>query len=717
MKKQEPHKDAGLSERPRKQRSRTFNRHANQLAATSSQNSSLQRSGNESGSNNRPPSLTNARRTSQLGMNQSSQQPQRLSQGSQSLSQSQSQQRQVPSNLPRSARVEEAIALSDAKPLTSSFIKRNTSSLSPGNSEVKPKPFVVEIANIGQSTSQQEIEQLLQQTVSDENFKIVKLLTTNPAKVIVRVESLGACNNIIQALNGVEWKGSTLSVYINLEATEKTSALPGSDKGSTDSTKPEFNRTYIPPQYRQPSLSRKSNSSFRSQKSTDSSMSSFDSRRSNTADSRASSHASSIFSNYGHRHSSNLSTVSTDSVSAKHSVPSFIMNMMQGNTLPEPTVEEEEGEMNDSEQDKEQAGEEDHVEASTDEDLIEVPAGEGDSPEQLIKVSPTRLFVGNVPYSSNWASLRKFLIEKANEIDPDNGISILRVEIPISQMTLNEGLFYGQGTMHQPQVLSRSRGFAIVTTKDRASSQKLIELLNDVEFEGRALTIRFDKFPQFNNYTVQQLHRTPLYSRPIPGTFGRQYGNSELPMHNRAPPQSGYPQMPPVPLVPQQATNFNAQQKFVSTPSGPSLLSNLAFERNSLQQKIYYGNPQNPQAGYSAANPPTVLQPPQAPPNFPMSSSSPNQNAPTSGYYFMPYYFQAPPLPGSNVYQSYGVPLGATPAPGPVPAPIPSSQYFDPPNTVQQQGTNRSSGNTGTDCDPEEQLTREVFGNLSLNDS
>lgn len=732
MKKQDSQSEAGPSERPRKQRSRTFNRHAIPSVTTLTQNSTMQRPLNESATSSaRRPLQSNARRTSQLGLNQQQQQQQeqlllqpqpRQPQAVQQQPPASQQQRprQESSGLPRLSRIDEAIALSDARPSSSNFIKRNTSSLSPGNSEIKPKPFVVEISNIPLNTTESEIETLLQQAVSNDSFKILKLFTTKPPKVVVRVENLAVCNNIVQALNGFQWKGCTLTAQLNLEATEKTPSFSGPIRGPIEPSKPIFNRSYVPPQYRQPSLLRKNNSFYRSQGPNDSTLSSFDLRRSTTTSSRASSHASSIFSNYSHRHPSNLSTISTDLVSGKQHVPSFVTNAIQGGYQTEPTVEEE-VDGNEPQQVEGQVRNT-NIDDTSEEEFMEMPIGEGENPDQLIKVSPTRLFVGNVPYSSNWASLRKFLVEKANDIDPNNGISIQRVEIPVLQMSFNDGLFYGQGAMNQPQVLSRSRGFAIVTTKDRASSEKLIELLNNVEFEGRALTIRYDKFPQFNNYVLQQLHRTPVYSRSNASTFGRQYGNSESTMNNH-PSSLGYQQIPPVSFMPQQAAPYITHQKFATNPTGPNLLSNLAFERNLLQQKIYYGNAPNPQPPYSANTP--VLQSTQPPPitqslNIPMPSS-PNQNVLASGYYFMPYYYQAPPPPGTSMYQPYGVQVGLAPAPAPVLAPIPT-HYGNSHVGTPLQRTFPPSEASGVRSDKEEQQqqqqhTSELFENLSLSDN
>lgn len=189
-----------------------------------------------------------------------------------------------------------------------------------------------------------------------------------------------------------------------------------------------------------------------------------------------------------------------------------------------------------------------------------------------IKVNPCRLFIGNIPFSSTWSNLKLFLVSKCEEFEPNNDISILRVEIPMHSNSVNSSQIFkfnsyqnkdldeinennetetggdigpkevpekGQKSdspskdpISFPKALSR--GFAIVTTGNRESSEKIIKYFDTMEFEGRNLTVRFDKFPEYNNYVLQQL----------------------------------YPQ------------SFKEK----------NTLTHLAFERNSFQQKFYYGN-------------------------------------------------------------------------------------------------------------------------------
>lgn len=198
-----------------------------------------------------------------------------------------------------------------------------------------------------------------------------------------------------------------------------------------------------------------------------------------------------------------------------------------------------------------------------------------------IKVNPCRLFVGNIPFSSTWPSLRNFLINKCEEFEPGNDIEIVRVEIPmqslnnvnannkelfnnISLQNLNRINNFQMGSKppspndHKDDNIvtlrGLSRGFAIVTTGNQQSSEKVIKYFDNIEFEGRSLTVRYDKFPDFNNYEIQQLY---------PNTNGP---NSQFKMN-----------------LPRNNSDPTAVNR-------SSVISNLAFERNLLQQKIYFSN-------------------------------------------------------------------------------------------------------------------------------
>lgn len=189
---------------------------------------------------------------------------------------------------------------------------------------------------------------------------------------------------------------------------------------------------------------------------------------------------------------------------------------------------------------------------------------------QPVKVNPCRLFVGNIPFNSTWTSLKNFLLKRSAEIDPDNPIDLLRVEIPMNNTpsaSASPGAnfqylagfdqkqeklrsFSGPDEHHHQQ-RGGSRGFAIVTTRSRASLDRIIEYFDNVEFEGRTLTVRYDKFPEFNNYVLQQLY-------PNGGSGGSVSGGS------------------------MKSTGSSSTNK-------SSVISNLAFERNSFQQQFYYG--------------------------------------------------------------------------------------------------------------------------------
>lgn len=187
-----------------------------------------------------------------------------------------------------------------------------------------------------------------------------------------------------------------------------------------------------------------------------------------------------------------------------------------------------------------------------------------------VKVNPCRIFVGNIPFNSTWASLKTFLLRRSHEIDPEHPIDLLRVEIPMNnsptataspavnyQYTVGfdhkqeKQRTYSGVDEHHHQPRGGSRGFAIVTTRDRASLERIIEYFDNVDFEGRKLTVRYDKFPEFNNYVLQQLH-------PNGGNGG-------------------------------SISSGSIKSTCSSSTNKSSVISNLAFERNSFQQQFYYG--------------------------------------------------------------------------------------------------------------------------------
>ena len=100
----------------------------------------------------------------------------------------------------------------------------------------------------------------------------------------------------------------------------------------------------------------------------------------------------------------------------------------------EPKLEQ----IKEKEKDKEDVGDENEYE----DEYILIRSGDGENPDEVIKVNPKRLFIGNVPYNSTWTSLKNFLITKSLELEPDNNISIHRVEIPTQQILRHDPYFY-----------------------------------------------------------------------------------------------------------------------------------------------------------------------------------------------------------------------------------------------------------------------------------
>lgn len=124
-----------------------------------------------------------------------------------------------------------------------------------------------------------------------------------------------------------------------------------------------------------------------------------------------------------------------------------------------------------------------------------------------IHVNPCRLFVGNIPFLSTWPALKNFLVASVLAAEPHASLDILRVEIPMQTSSTDDMPLRGS-----------SRGFAIVTTGNQETSELLIELTNGAVFEGRSLTVRYDRFPDYNNYVVQ--HLLPNKHHRSPGTLG-----------------------------------------------------------------------------------------------------------------------------------------------------------------------------------------------------
>ena len=114
-----------------------------------------------------------------------------------------------------------------------------------------------------------------------------------------------------------------------------------------------------------------------------------------------------------------------------------------------------------------------------------------------------RLFIGNIPYTTQWQELKDFL-RAAGEI--------YRVEIPEN----SEG---------------RAKGFAIATYQSMENATKAIEKFNGAEFQGRELTVRFDKFNHThssvpNTYYYNSGYGTPNRSR-LPSLDGQGFSMTQ----------------------------------------------------------------------------------------------------------------------------------------------------------------------------------------------
>lgn len=315
-----------------------------------------------------------------------------------------------------------------------------------------------------------------------------------------------------------------------------------------------------------------------------------------------------------------------------------------------------------------------------------------DDEKNPIKVNPCRLFIGNIPFNSTWTSLRNFLINKLKIFEPNNNIEILRVEIPMqpsSNLSLNS-----LNRLNNYQFLSNysnakdannslppkpnddsistrglSRGFAIVTTANQSSLEKIIKYFNDIEFEGRSLTVRFDKFPEFNNYILQQLN--PINKH-----------------HSSAPPPPPVP--PPPPSFSRHSSN-SSQENSNHPSSKSSIISNLAFERNLIQNKIYssnssYENTSSPSNSFVPFHPMyNIFYPYPNHPNFlqyhypPPGPIHPPGPPPHGDY--TPFPPSIPnPLPTSGPPNSLPTSLPPTP-PVPVPVPVPIPMPIQAPET------------------------------------
>ncbi|KAK9464201.1 uncharacterized protein V1516DRAFT_669847 [Lipomyces oligophaga] len=101
-------------------------------------------------------------------------------------------------------------------------------------------------------------------------------------------------------------------------------------------------------------------------------------------------------------------------------------------------------------------------------------------------VDKHKVFVGNIPFSSSLDDLNDFVRSRCN---------ITRIEIIMN----DEGL---------------SRGFAIAQFAGEEESQQAIEALDGVDFQGRILTVRYDRYPDSKPYGSGSANNSMMGSMP-----------------------------------------------------------------------------------------------------------------------------------------------------------------------------------------------------------
>ncbi|KGQ92514.1 hypothetical protein MEU_03047 [Candida albicans P37005] len=557
-----------------------------------------------------------------------------------------------------------------SKPL----IRKSTTNASPTSSYASTASYEVILNNIPNSISQNDLHQFIDSCIKEDHFHIIEFNkgSTNTSSnsnttttAVLKITNLLTYHKIKTNLSQAELEGNIIEVKLKeTDTPHSSSASPVPD--------PHFNPQFVPPlqafpYWRQVPFSHRNSSSSISTSqrvpSSSSNRTSVDSRR--TSSKTSNSTQSSISSMGTSQRSSTASSVGNDLSFPKKPAPPFMLRMAQNRdrntSSPESIVSNTEDSQSDTivqseqyrrsegpesglgpgpgqgqepkleqikekEKDKEDVGDENEYE----DEYILIRSGDGENPDEVIKVNPKRLFIGNVPYNSTWTSLKNFLITKSLELEPDNNISIHRVEIPTQQILRHDPYFLYHQHRGQmvggPTFINKSRGFAIVRTGDRESSEKLIQMFDNVEFEGRLLTVRFDRYPDFNNYTVQQMYGGGgnNSSNSINSGVGRMF-----PMPPQFPiQQQFYPHSPtldrsntrhhmsqtplPLPQPYQQQHHHQQQRPQQQQPSSPSVLSSLAFEKNSYQHNLYYGSTGTGMP--SASVPPPGAVPPLPPP-------------------------------------------------------------------------------------------------------
>lgn len=112
----------------------------------------------------------------------------------------------------------------------------------------------------------------------------------------------------------------------------------------------------------------------------------------------------------------------------------------------------------------------------------------------------TTVFVGNLPWSTQWHELKGMCQSFGN---------VAFVDIPEND---NGG----------------SRGFATVRFDDSISAQKCVQHLNGKQLEGRQLNVRFDKFEGTSNRTSNSNESATVFVGNLPYTFNKWSDMKEL---------------------------------------------------------------------------------------------------------------------------------------------------------------------------------------------
>ncbi|KAG7192907.1 uncharacterized protein KQ657_001364 [Scheffersomyces spartinae] len=257
--------------------------------------------------------------------------------------------------------------------------------------------------------------------------------------------------------------------------------------------------------------------------------------------------------------------------------------------------------------------------------------------QRYMLVDPLRVFFGNIPYSTTWKKLKKFITSTVKVIDPDFQLNIVKVEIPLidantSSFSISKNNFMGQfNAINTPSSSSsssattisptlspndtshlfhpygqsqqtphgehvKSRGFGIVTTTSQKTSKKLVDIFNNMEFEKRVLTVRFDKFPEFSNHhnstNYKQHHHIYQQNQP----------HSDHHYHHQQLSGGGH------------RNSIGSNNKRVYSPNTADYF-NLGYERNKyLQFKFYSPSSYMSYMYYPIMGPATAPPPPPPPP-------------------------------------------------------------------------------------------------------